>query len=286
MEQQKPQVKVWQPQGFEGLEVIDVVSSKEPVVRTSLESYLITVGLVGPAYISYRGSKQDGLKGPLFSVYQAGEVLSSGPTEVVWSFRSVRLAPELIQGVVTDLGHVLSSAYFPDAHVDDKRLNLELSTLVYNACQSFLDPTSTLERESRLLNLISKVIRHCAEDPPPERCLGQEHQAVGLMKGFLREHFQDNVTLTDLAALTGLSRDHLIRVFARDVDITPHVYQTNLRVYKAKRLLAAGTSIAETALLTGFSDQSHLHHTFKKYVMVTPGEYRRASAPQKVLTSG
>lgn len=286
MEQQKPQVKVWQPHGFEGLEVIDVVSSKEPVVRTSLESYLITVGLVGPAYISYRGSKQDGLKGPLFSVYQAGEVLSSGPTEVAWSFRSVRLAPELIQGVVTNLGHVPLSAYFPDAHVDDRRLNLELSTLVYNACQSFLDPTSTLERESGLLTLVSEVIRHCADDPPPERRLGKEHRAVGLIKNYLREHFADDVTLANLSALTGLNKDHLIRVFARDVGLTPHVYQTNLRVYKAKKLLAAGTSIAETALLTGFSDQSHLHHTFKKYVLVTPGEYRRASAPQKMLTSG
>jgi len=284
--EQKPQVKVWQPQGFEGLEVIDVVSSKEPVVRTSLESYLITVGLVGPAYISYRGSNQNGLNGPLFSVYQAGEVLFSGPEEKTWSFRGVRLAPELVQGVVTDFGHGSSSAYFPDAHVDDKRLNLELATLVYNACQSFLDPTSTLERESRLLNLISKVIRHCADDPPPKCGLGKEHRAVGLMKGYLREHFTDDVTLTDLAALTSLSKDHLIRVFARDIGLTPHVYQTNLRVYKAKKLLAAGTSIAETALLTGFSDQSHLHHTFKKYVLVTPGEYQRACAPQTVSTSG
>lgn len=283
--EQMPQVKVWQPQGFEGLEVTDVVNGREPVVRTSLDTYFITVGLIGPAYISYRGSRNV-MHGPLFSVYQAGEVLSSGPEEAAWSFRGFRLTSEYIEQFATSFGSSPSTTYFPEAQINDKRLNIRLSTLVYDTCQSFLKPAATLERESRLLTLVSAVIHHCADDPPPERRLGREHRAVGLIKNFLHEHVEDDVTLTDLAALTDLSKDHLIRVFARDVGLTPHIYQTNLRVHKAKKLLAAGTSIAETALLTGFSDQSHLHHTFKKYVLVTPGQYRRASAPQKVLTSG
>lgn len=274
--EQKRQVKVWRPQGFEGLEVTDVVRSKEPLVRTSLDDYFITVGLVGPAYISYRGSRNV-MHGPLFSVYQAGEVLSSGPEEKTWSFRGLRLTPEYIEQLATSLGDGSPGTYFPEAHINGKPLNIRLSTLVYDTCRSFLEPAATLERESRLLTLVSEVIRYCADDPPPNCRLGKEHRAVGLMKGYLREHFTDDVTLADLSKLVGLNKTYLLEVFKRDVGISPHGYLTCARINKAKHLLRQGLPIAQVALETGFCDQSHLNRLFKRYVLVTPGRFQQAS---------
>jgi AraC-like DNA-binding protein len=42
----------------------------------------------------------------------------------------------------------------------------------------------------------------------------------------------------------------------------------------AKRLLAQGRSIIDTALETGFSDQSHFTRVFREHTGATPNQYQ------------
>ena len=83
------------------------------------------------------------------------------------------------------------------------------------------------------------------------------------------------MTLEQLSRLTGLSRYHLVRVFGESVGVPPHAYLRQVRVGRAKALLAAGCPVAEAAVATGFADQSHLHRWFKRLWGVTPGGYRK-----------
>jgi AraC-like DNA-binding protein len=57
--------------------------------------------------------------------------------------------------------------------------------------------------------------------------------------------------------------------------LPPHALQLAQRVRAARRLLEAGEPIAETAVATGFADQSHLHRHFRRSLGVTPGQYQR-----------
>ena len=84
------------------------------------------------------------------------------------------------------------------------------------------------------------------------------------------------VSLTELAAESGVSPYQLLRAFKRTLGITPHVYLTQKRVQIARRCLAEGRRPAETAFQSGFADQSHLTRAFKRYIGVTPGQYRAA----------
>ena len=85
-------------------------------------------------------------------------------------------------------------------------------------------------------------------------------------------------SLTDLAALSGVSRFQLLRGFFRDVGVTPHAYLVQLRVRLARRHLAAGKSPADAAFLAGFADQSHMTRAFVRQFGITPGRYRAALA--------
>jgi AraC-like DNA-binding protein len=49
-----------------------------------------------------------------------------------------------------------------------------------------------------------------------------------------------------------------------------------VRLKHAKNLLAAGQPIAEVALATGFTDQSHLTRWFTRLWGFTPGQYRNS----------
>ena len=55
--------------------------------------------------------------------------------------------------------------------------------------------------------------------------------------------------------------------------MTPHAYQTQVRVRRAKSLPRAGLPITQVAAEAGFSDQAHLTQHFKRIVGLTPGRY-------------
>ena len=114
--------------------------------------------------------------------------------------------------------------------------------------------------------------RH-AGTPQEPRSPGQQRGAVRLGREYLEAHPQENVTLETLAQAAGLSAFHLCRVFRSAVGMTPHAYQTHVRVRRARALLGAGLPITQVAAEVGFYDQAHLTRHFKHIVGMTPGRY-------------
>jgi AraC-like DNA-binding protein len=103
-----------------------------------------------------------------------------------------------------------------------------------------------------------------------------EPRAVRLAREYLADNYARKVSLDELTEVTGLSRYHLLRQFKRSLGLPPHAWQIQQRVQRAQRLLAAGEPIVETALATGFADQSHFSKVFRQIVGATPNQYRRS----------
>ena len=93
---------------------------------------------------------------------------------------------------------------------------------------------------------------------------------------YLRDYYFDNISLTELAAIAHMSPFHFIRQFKAETGMTPHVYQTQFRINRAKQMLRSGLAINEVALSVGFYDQSHFHRYFKKNMGLTPKQYSKA----------
>ena len=91
----------------------------------------------------------------------------------------------------------------------------------------------------------------------------------------LRARYAETVTLDELATEVGLDRFHLCHAFRAQLGIPPHAYQTQLRIARAKELLAAGVTPSAVAAQVGFYDQSQLTRHFRRIVGVTPGQFRR-----------
>lgn len=95
------------------------------------------------------------------------------------------------------------------------------------------------------------------------------------------DHIHDaldaDLTLADLAALTGLSPYHFSRQFKQAVGVAPYQYVLQQRVERAKQLLKQTShSIVEIALLCGFNSHSHLSQQFRQATGTTPSAYRSA----------
>jgi len=101
-----------------------------------------------------------------------------------------------------------------------------------------------------------------------------EPVAMRRVKDHIAAHFHDEISLETLARVAGLSRAHLIRAFRKTYFITPHAYQTDLRIRQARALLRAGHTPSDTAFACGFADQAHLTRQFKARTGVTPAVFR------------
>ena len=84
------------------------------------------------------------------------------------------------------------------------------------------------------------------------------------------------VRIPDLADVAGLSPSAFIRAFKRATGMTPHRFVIEQRLQAARRLLAeSDRPIADIALSSGFSSQSHFGAAFRASVGVSPARYRR-----------
>lgn len=91
---------------------------------------------------------------------------------------------------------------------------------------------------------------------------------------FMEDNFSKRIYLEQICKHAGLSKSTLLRVFTKEKGITPYRYLETIRINKAKKMLEQGTSPIETAILTGFSDQSHFTNYFNDFIGVAPGIYR------------
>ena len=89
-------------------------------------------------------------------------------------------------------------------------------------------------------------------------------------------HLSEAVRLRDLAEIAGLSQSQFGRAFKVSTGISPHQWQLNARIDRAQQLLVdADRSLAQIALDTGFSEQSHLTRVFRTIVGTTPRSWQR-----------
>jgi AraC-like DNA-binding protein len=117
----------------------------------------------------------------------------------------------------------------------------------------------------------------------PEPRTPASTRSAEAIQGVLR-HIGDNLnqplTLSELAALTGLSMWRFATVFRQQVGVAPHRYICRLRLERAQALIREGVPAANAASEAGFYDQSHLSRHFKSVFGMTPGQYMATASRQ------
>ncbi len=93
---------------------------------------------------------------------------------------------------------------------------------------------------------------------------------------YIRENFNENITLDDVAAIAGLSCKYFCKFFKDLTGTTPINYLMTYRIERAARkLLSSDASVTQIAYDCGFNDLSYFIKTFKAHKGVSPKEYRQ-----------
>lgn len=92
----------------------------------------------------------------------------------------------------------------------------------------------------------------------------------------MEKNFCNDICLTELAHMTGYSERQFNRLFKSAFSTAPSQYITNLRLQKAQLLLKnSSLPIGEVSWNCGYSDQNYFSRIFKKYIGLTPSEYKK-----------
>lgn len=93
-------------------------------------------------------------------------------------------------------------------------------------------------------------------------------------KKYMESHFQENITLQDVAKEVSLEKSYLGRLFREECGVTVMGYLREVRINRAKDLLRQGMSPGEVAEKTGFGDPAYFAKSFKQTVGISPSQYR------------
>ncbi|MGW4391852.1 helix-turn-helix domain-containing protein [Streptomyces sp. NPDC004685] len=91
-------------------------------------------------------------------------------------------------------------------------------------------------------------------------------------RDLLRQRFAENIGADEPARGAGCSRFTLYRGFRATYGFAPSDYQRDLRLRRARALLAEGTAPSTAAAEVGFADQAHLTRWFTRTYGVTHSE--------------
>jgi len=92
---------------------------------------------------------------------------------------------------------------------------------------------------------------------------------------YIEEHYREPVRVESLAGLAGMSASHFMRVFHRHYQTSPGAYVQMLRLQHAAFDLASSSrSVTAVALANGFTDSNYFARQFRRYMRMSPREYR------------
>ena len=93
---------------------------------------------------------------------------------------------------------------------------------------------------------------------------------------YIKSNYMHDISISALAEMIKVTPTYLGIIFKKVYNITPQKFLTNIRIEKSKQLLVSNKnmSLSDVAINSGFNSESYFCNTFKKYIGITPTEYR------------
>jgi len=237
------------------------------------DSFLVGVTEQGVQQFNCRRVRHRSTPGQVF-LLEPGDIHDGlAPTEEGFTYSTLYLEPAWLDQQLRALfeqapGNSLPS--FADTLCHDERL-ARATALAFRAVH---DQDLRIVRQTATDDLLACLTRHLQWrrriNPDPRLPLTAQRA-----RDFLHANLERDIGLEDLAQACGIDRFRLTRAFKAAFGIAPHAYLIQLRLARARRLLAQGQTPAEVAVALGFADQSHLGRWFRRAYQLTPADYRR-----------
>ena len=99
---------------------------------------------------------------------------------------------------------------------------------------------------------------------------------VTLMLNYIAEHFNEVITVAQVAGAVGLNSNYAMGIFQSIMKLTIKQYITTMRINHAKALLSdTDKTMLDISLTAGFNSLSRFYDNFQKHTGLSPMSYRK-----------
>ena len=139
-------------------------------------------------------------------------------------------------------------------------------------------PHCSLDKFKIIMNLFSFFVEHFGEISWRLKQARQEDIIpIQQAQRFIHDHFQEPITLRDVAQSASLSPNYFSSLFHKMAGTTVKHYLQTIRANAAKQLLTLTPKrITDIAFEVGFSNQTDFNRVFKKREGCSPRQYRQS----------
>ncbi len=266
------QTRFWRDGRFRDMECLSASFITHEFSPHSHDTFSIGAIEVGCQVASIRGMREHTGQGTLYLI-NPGEIHDGQPgTPGGYRYRMIYPEVALLTDIIED---VTGRAFNGTPSFGQQLLTDPDLARAFNLAHRRIESgeVAGLEGEESMYCVLATMFARHGSDiirAPDHR----EPLAMRRVRDYITTHFDEEIGLEALAKVAGLSRAHMIRAFRKQYFITPHAFQTDMRIRHARHLLRSGATPSDTALACGFADQAHMTRQFKARTGLTPAVFR------------
>lgn len=146
---------------------------------------------------------------------------------------------------------------------------------LWQSYSSRTDAVSEIQADCHFLIFLTHLLKSTNNTPLPSQALPHQNALFEAI-GYMREHLDQNVSVSDMAAHIGYSPSHFHFLFKSYTQHTPYAYFLSLKINQARFLLLnTDKTLTEISEELGFSKVSQFCNAFKKEFGITPAKFRK-----------
>lgn len=179
---------------------------------------------------------------------------------------------EFLKQYCPEIDHIYFDLNRNKDHEPLKRLYTKLKEVYLKE-----EPYAYLDVTACLLEILGLLMReYRVEKDDIKFRSSKKQEEIKLVLTYLHEHYQEDISLNDMAKQYHMSKEHFSRQFHHYIGKTFRDYLASYRLYKAyEDIIHSEKSIQDIALIHGFVNVRSLIQQFTKTYHDTPMQYRK-----------
>lgn len=224
----------------------------------------------GKRHLWCKGQEYDLRSGDLVLFNPRDNHYCSPVGEELLDYRAVNISPE---AMISAAREIMGNDYIP-RFTQNVVYQSEAAVSVGDVYDAIITDAPRLQKEEAFYYLLDQVLREYAAPFEAVNCPEPDEQIKKLCD-YMERHYAENISLETMLSMTSFGKSYLLRLFTKQLGVSPYRYLQTLRIDKAKKFLEQGIEPIDAANRTGFSDQSHFTNFFKSFIGLTPKQYQR-----------
>jgi AraC family transcriptional regulator len=212
----------------------------------------------------------------------AASLFTAGIIPAVRNFTKMEVivgavSPSLVDGIEQELDRYPTQPLHDKLNFQDNGLRLLMSLLITESEAG--GPFGRLYGDSLVHALATRLVQLGRTTKLPGRSSksGLPGHVLRRVLARMNAEFSADLSLAALAAESGYSRAHFLRMFRAATGQSPHQYLIGLRLENAVEMMKERSKpLIDIAVACGFSSHTHLTKAFRAKFGALPSQYRRS----------